>query len=208
MRWVSRINVKDEEKNREKKECSSTLIITDTEAENLVYNGAFERGQETLFDWIQVGGTDDDGIRDISYIRNGKSYLLGGGRYEKYLEQIVMITNAPNNIAKDIIKHGDTLVLSAWAKAPNSDILSDRVKFELKAWLIYTDDTKEEISVEYDAECREWQYAALPIKANSSKELDYIVIHLDSSNNQSDVYFSDVRLVNAIEISQKYKKSV
>jgi len=163
------------------------------DSDNFVVNGKFSDEEDTS--WVFVGNKEyTEGIRN-------NKYRINGNNLDKYIKQTIP--------AEDInIEYGDTLILSAWAMADSetTGISEDGPKFEIRAEAHYTNSPTEEVNAMFDCDYTEWQYAALPIRVNKDKTLDYITVYLDYSNNRNICWFSNVRLVNAPAQSAKYEK--
>ena len=165
----------------------SSSIRTSYQSDNMIKNGDFANENDPS--WVFVGTADeDDGIK------NGQYNIVGNYSNEKYIKQTIAAD-------KINLEHGDTLVYSAWACAESFETGSEDggPKFELRAEVHYKDNTTTKESAKFDTGYTSWQYAALPIRIDRTKELDCVTVYLDFSRNNpyTTCIFDNVWLVNA-----------
>lgn len=120
--------------------------------------------------------------------------------------------------AKDSIEVPNTLVLnkisqkiscltlSGWAKANSGFVInedyedkeySDYVKnrkFEIGAIVTYSDNTSKPYKKSFDYMNTGWQFVAVPILLDTSKEITKIECYIDYSNNNGNMQYSDLTL--------------
>lgn len=184
-----------------KKRTFASSIRTAGDENNMITNGSFEDFEDF---WQSVGMNEcSDGIvKSVSADQHSAFGMAGESAVTKYLKQTID--------ASDIhLTVGDTLILSAWAKATSGTTVEDGSrKFEIRAEAHYTDNTTVTENARYDCEYTDWQYAALPIRIDTEKMLEYVTVYLDYSKNSGYCYFDNVRLVNAPAQSSKHEENL
>ena len=181
-------------------------------AKNFIVNGSFEMMNTedgTPEGFFVTGHNPDNFISSSMFMDGGKSYVFEGFDREKYLRQTVEITNNPSaTYTGNVIKYGDTLMLSAWANLLTGlSSMSPFAKFELRADINYSDSTKETVSSYFDPTYSGWQLAALPIRPNKNKTMTSVDVYLDCSGMSVNVYFDNVKLVNTLANDVTYEEN-
>ena len=180
----------------DKKRTFGASIRTADESNNMIVNGSFENGASA---WEMVGKENSDGVINDDSSDQMSAYCIHGSTGKnKYLKQTIEAEQIK-------IQYGNTLILSAWAKA-NS--VTGNVKFHLRAEIHYTDNTTVTEEVGFDTEYDYWQYEAVPLRIDLAKTLEYITVYLDYSKNSGTCLFDNVRLVNAPSQDVKYEEDV
>ena len=155
-----------------------------------------------------------DGITGWSYsgvsISNSEG-ITSGGNAKKSLE-IVGSPTTGNYAAATVeinLPGTQTYVLSGWAKAyavPDSDVtVDDREKaFNLRAKIVYTDESFENILVPFNAAVSEWQFTSSVIVPSPEKTVDYIMVVCGYERNANVAHFDNISLVREPAQSMKY----
>lgn len=184
-----------------KKRTFASSIRTAGDENNMIVNGSFEDFEDF---WQSVGMNEcsDGVVESVSADQHSAFGMTGELAVSKYLKQTIEASDIQLTV-------GDTLILSAWAKA-HSSMTSENgsTKFEIRAEAHYADNTTVTESARYDCEYTDWQYAALPIRIDKEKTLEYVTVYLDYSKNTGRCYFDNVRLVNAPSQSSKHEENL
>ena len=185
---------------------TSYQISATRDAKNYVLNGSFAEG---AFGWFNSGLAENDSVTTAASAEGTHAFKIRGefGKI-KYITQNV---NVPDGI--------DNFIFYGFAKAHSLSPLvrvhineegesqDDYPKFLLSAQIRYKDATSEPIrSVNFNYLEEEWQFAAVGVsrsEENKGKEINYITIRAEYSNNQNDVYFDNFGLVAGRFTKQK-----
>ena len=165
-------------------------------AYNMLDNGNFERGLD--------GWTFDEGTAYYStdeHFNMSKSLLLKGD-----IDSPRKIYQTPSVCTSRSTR--ETFTLSGWAKGyglPKRDP-EDRVdeantpKFELRAEIIYTDNSIQPVPAAFSPCMEDWQFASVQFAKNDHKTIQAIRIYCDYSYNSGNACFDDIQLVrNSLE---------
>ena len=185
---------------------TSYQVSAHRDAKNHVLNGSFTEGN---FGWLNSGLTENDSVTTVASAQGTHAFKIWGElRKTKYITQNV---NVPDGI--------DNFIFYGFAKAHSLSPLirvyineegesqEDFPKFLLSAQIFYKDATSEPVrSVNFNYLEEEWQFAAVGVsrsEENKGKEINYITIRAEYSNNQNDVYFDNFGLVAGRFTKQK-----
>lgn len=186
----------------------SYSVSLNTSAENFIKNGDFT---DNLSNWTLSGSN----ISLTSECFTNDSYAL------KFVgDAMTPLTASQKIYAKDLPKTRN-LILSCWAKAESAFVQSDRVtgygedifennniessdemkrnrRFGIAAAIKYVGYEEEIMQTTFDWYSTVWQFAALPIRLLKDRQLEYIRVILDYSNNINIAYFDAVKLIQGI----------
>ena len=203
----------------QKRVFESSIVATDSENPGFLVNGTFEHdepGIKVPDMWNKTGGSNNDRVTSDACIDGTNSFMFAGGvSGSKYLSQKIYITNITENedpecvestTSGNLVKWGDTLVFSAWAKAAPVNDGNDTAKLELRAKAEYISGKTEEFSAPYDTEFEGWQYAAVPVRISRTDKLRAVTVYLDCSDNPNAVYFDNARFVNTLANTADYEE--
>ena len=116
--------------------------------------------------------------------------IVGSPDAQRYAKQTINIYDT-----------GKSFTLSGWAKADSVALKDDRT-FELRAVILYDDDSTETVSIPFTAEqAGEWQFVSgnIVTKANNGENDDNMAITIDVyvsyDYNYGDAYFTGISLV-------------
>lgn len=157
---------------------------------NHIVNGEFSGDNEEPW---ELFGTrlSSDGIRCCSYAING----IPGS--DKYIRQTID--------GDDIeLPYGDTMILSAWAKAS----AAAHGVFCLRSEVWYTDGSHTDNDTSFDRNYTDWQYAAVPVKIDRTKTIECVNVFLEYSKTGGICLFDNVRLVCAPAAEAEYEKDL
>lgn len=126
----------------------------------------------------------------------------------------------PDANLSEISQKISCLTLSGWAKADSVFIVDEdseykaypldvrNRKFELGAVVIYADNTTKTYKKSFDYMNTEWQFVAVPILLDITKQITSIECYIDYSNNNSQnkvIYYTDLRLCESQYSVNKYE---
>ena len=166
--------------------------------ENLLVNPSFET--KTNATWAD-GWTTSASLNSANDYRTATGYAAGSYAFrikgeptkEKYLGQVLANTNGRLN--------KNNFILSGWAKAdsceinPNdSDYYHARRKFELRAEVSYATGASETYRAYFDCQCKDWQFAAVPIRRRSNAVISSILVKIVYSYNVNEALFDNIYL--------------
>ena len=143
------------------------------------------------------------------------SYTKADENFNKSLTVSTTHLNEIKSLVTDATNPQTHFILGGWAKADSAFVFNPDTdgdienyptyiqnrKFELRAEITYTDTTTATFKKCFDWLNTEWQYCAVPIEFDKSREISSIVCYFDYSNNtiteSSPVYFTDFTLKEA-----------
>ena len=173
---------------------SVSLNNDPAEEVNLVQNGFFMEEDSSIkpTGWEVEGAVSHYSGFGNSYIAGKKSYFLGSTRTIKYLLQEIDLEN--------VELEGNVLIASAWARVKaftNSNLESnysmERFKMHLsvtcQSGIVHTYDE------DFDNECTDWQYVAIPFVIDKSDLPVSATIKLNCLGNDNQCEFTNVRLI-------------
>ena len=189
-----------------------TSLRTCNDTNNMISNGSFEDSMDSWAfigsNMVPCGSSVGDGVITTDSADRSKAFrFVGEARTHKCLKQTI----PAYHISLD---YGDTLILSAWAKAENALNGSGRPAtntqnsvFQIRANVCYSDGTQDGADnyCDFSSDYHDWQYAALPVRIDRNKELSQIDVYLDYSYNNGICLFDNVMLVNAPSQEVKYE---
>lgn len=183
-------------------------VTAQKEAKNYVINGSFTNN---TYGWSGTNlNSACDYVTTIAAADATGAYRLYGETGKvKFISQNVSV---PTGI--------DSFILYGFAKAKSLptnirmiirddgyDAETESTKFGLSAQIIYTDGTTEPVSTSsYNFVEEEWQLAAVGIcksAENKNKQIQYVAIRLEYTNNLNSAYFDNVCLVPGKYAKQK-----
>ncbi len=119
-------------------------------------------------------------------------------------EPMLNLINTADNLCKC-----KTYMLSGWAKANSAFILTDENiddypqyikerKFEICTQIKYIgENSVETFKRSFDWRNTDWQYCAVPVKLDKTKQVEKITAFIDYSNNTGDISFTDLSFFEA-----------
>ncbi len=154
------------------------------------------------------------------------SYTTADTDFNQFLTVSTTHLTEINNLITNATNPQTRFVLGGWAKADSAfvfnpdndgnindfpDYIKNR-KFELRAEITYTDTTTATFKKCFDWLNTEWQYCAVPIEFDKSREISSITCYFDYSNNTvtEDIpaYFTDFSLKEASYEERTYNNKL
>ncbi len=149
------------------------------------------------FNFIENGSFTDNtsgwslGSRTMDANRGPSLGLAGNVYSSKTSEQTIQVDCTKNT----------TFMLSGWARANSVELSGDETRtFELRAKLIYADDSDESFSAHFNPDIKTWQFTSAAIVPK--KDVKTITVMLCYDNNANSVAFDDISLT--VEPAQTY----
>ena len=152
------------------------------------------------------------------------SYTKADENFNKSLTVSTTHLNEIKSLVTDATNPQTRFILGGWAKADSAFVFNPDTdgdienyptyiqnrKFELRAVVTYTSGTPATFKKCFDWLNTEWQYCAVPIKFDNSREISSIVCYFDYSNNTVDtpVYFTDFTLKEASYEERTYNNKL
>ena len=149
---------------------------------------------------------------------NTNIHLTDDTKKASVMMSSAMLSNLQNN--QSLCSH-NAFVVCGWAKANSAFVLPvdlteaekqeqkqyllDR-KFELRVEITYLDNTKATFRKNFDWRNTDWQYCAVPVYVDHSKQIGSITCFVDYSNNTGSIRFTDLEFKTATWEKSSYNQ--
>ena len=156
---------------------------------NLLQNGHFteceENGRPTGWTVANDGTVSED-----CYLPEKSSFCISTSHWRNYLRQTVTLCEEQAT--------GNVLVASAWARAVGNVAAAAAgavAKLELVLEARYENGNVERYVGQYDPDCHDWQYVAVPLVLDGSMLPAEVTVTLSFASNTGVCHFANARLV-------------